>query len=150
MPSLRDRAACERTLSRRAAMAGRDSVARDPDNKRVRTMNQSPEVLTPARKLASQGRTPFPGESDAYREAREALLAEEIEFRRHMTRLSEQRRSLPPGPVIQKRYRFRDERDFEIGLVDLFGDKDALVTYSGCMVHSANDHVRCAPIGWGR
>jgi len=60
-------------------------------------MNQSSEVLMPARKLAKQGKTPFPGESDAYREAREALLAEEIEFRRHMTRLSEQRRSLPRG-----------------------------------------------------
>ena len=92
-------------------------------------MNQSSDVLTPARKLATRGKTPFSGASDAYREAREALLAEEIEFRRHMTRLSEQRRSLPPGPVIAKPYRFRDERGIDVGLVDLFGDKDALVTY---------------------
>jgi predicted dithiol-disulfide oxidoreductase (DUF899 family) len=92
-------------------------------------MNQSPDILTPAWKLAKQGKTPFPGESEAYREAREALLAEEIEFRRHMTRLSEQRRSLPPGPVIEKPYRFKDEQAFEVSLVDLFGDKEALVTY---------------------
>jgi predicted dithiol-disulfide oxidoreductase (DUF899 family) len=91
--------------------------------------NPSSDVLTPARAMAKQARTPFPGESDTYREAREALLAEEIEFRRHMTRLSEQRRSLPPGPVIQKPYRFKDEQAFDVGLVDLFGDKETLVTY---------------------
>jgi predicted dithiol-disulfide oxidoreductase (DUF899 family) len=87
------------------------------------------ETLIPASELARKGKTPFPGESAAYREARQALLAEEIEFRRHMTRLSEQRRSLPPGPVIQKDYRFKDENGFEVGLADLFGDKDTLVTY---------------------
>ena len=92
-------------------------------------MNQPPDVLTPSRNLAKQAKTPFPGESEAYREAREALLAEEIEFRRHMTRLSAQRRSLPPGPVIQKTYRFRDEQARDVGLVDLFGDKQTLVTY---------------------
>ncbi|HEX7782833.1 MAG TPA: DUF899 family protein [Sphingobium sp.] len=85
--------------------------------------------LVPAPDLAAKGKTPFPGESDAYREARRALLAEEIEFRRHMTRLSEQRQALPPGPIIAKDYRFRDENGFEVGLADLFGDKDTLVTY---------------------
>ena len=44
-------------------------------------------ALTPAAELAAKARTPFPGESDAYRKARKALLQEEIEFRRHMTRL---------------------------------------------------------------
>jgi predicted dithiol-disulfide oxidoreductase (DUF899 family) len=55
-------------------------------------------TLTSAPALAKKAKTPFPGETDAYRKAREALLAEEIEFRRHMTRLVEQRRALPPGP----------------------------------------------------
>ena len=87
------------------------------------------DPLVPAGELAGHARTPFPGESDAYRTAREALLAEEIEFRRHMTRLTEQRRALPPGPVIAKDYRFKDEQGFEVGLIDLFGDHDALVTY---------------------
>lgn len=89
----------------------------------------STETLNPAHELAKLGKTPFPGESAAYREARRALLAEEIEFRRHMTRLSEQRRALPPGPVVEKDYRFKDENGFEVGLLDLFGDKNALVTY---------------------
>ena len=85
--------------------------------------------LTPAVELAAQAKTPFPGASAAYDQARQALLAEEIEFRRHMTRLVEQRRALPPGPVIAKDYRFKDEQAFDVGLIDLFGDKDTLVTY---------------------
>jgi predicted dithiol-disulfide oxidoreductase (DUF899 family) len=86
-------------------------------------------VLVPAQDLAMKRRPLFAAESEDYRAAREALLAEEIEFRRHMTRLAEQRQSLPPGPVIDKNYRFKDENAFEVGLLDLFGDKDTLVTY---------------------
>ena len=86
-------------------------------------------TLVPAAQLAAQGRTPFPGESAAYREARRALLAEEIEFRRHMTRVTEQRRALPDGPVIEKDYRFMDADGAEVGLAELFGDKAALVSY---------------------
>ena len=86
-------------------------------------------ALVPAEQLASLMQTPFPGESEAYREARKALLAEEIEFRRHMTRLVEQRRALPPGPAIEKDYRFRDGEGNEVGLLDLFGRHDTLVTY---------------------
>nr|WP_207792422.1 DUF899 family protein [Polymorphobacter multimanifer] len=71
----------------------------------------------------------FPGGSDEYRAARIALLAEEIEFRRHMTRLAEQRRALPAGPVIDKDYRFQDANGADVGLIDLFGDKATLVTY---------------------
>jgi predicted dithiol-disulfide oxidoreductase (DUF899 family) len=85
--------------------------------------------LKPAAELASLARMPFPGASAEYERARQALLAEEIEFRRHMTRLVEQRRALPPGPVITKDYRFKDEQGFEVGLAELFGDKDTLVTY---------------------
>jgi predicted dithiol-disulfide oxidoreductase (DUF899 family) len=87
------------------------------------------QTLSSAQALASKAKTPFPGESDAYRDARKALLAEEIDFRRHMTRLAEQRRALPPGPVIDKDYRFKDEQAFEVGLIDLFGEHDTLVTY---------------------
>ena len=85
--------------------------------------------LTPAAELAKRAKTPFPGASADYETARQALLAEEIEFRRHMTRMAEQRRALPPGPVIEKDYRFKDEQALEVGLLDLFGDKDTLVTY---------------------
>jgi predicted dithiol-disulfide oxidoreductase (DUF899 family) len=87
------------------------------------------QTLVPAAQLAAKARTPFPGESDAYRTARQALLEEEIEFRRHMTRLAEQRRALPDGPVIEKAYRFKDANGADLSLPDLFGDKDTLVTY---------------------
>ena len=87
------------------------------------------QTLIPATQLAKKAKRPFPGSSAEYDAARQALLAEEIEFRRHMTRLVEQRQALPPGPVIEKNYRFKDEQAFEVGLLDLFGDKDALVTY---------------------
>jgi len=83
----------------------------------------------PAIDLARGLRLPFPGASNAYLQAREALLAEEIEVRRHLTRLAEQRRALPPGPVIAKDYRFKDANGAELGLVDLFGDHDTLVAY---------------------
>nr|WP_314261202.1 DUF899 family protein [uncultured Devosia sp.] len=85
--------------------------------------------LTPATELACGARTPFPGQSEDYRKAREALLAEEIEFRRHMTRLSAQRQALPPGPVIDKDYRFLDADGSDLSLLDLFGEQDTLVTY---------------------
>jgi predicted dithiol-disulfide oxidoreductase (DUF899 family) len=42
------------------------------------------------------------------------MLAEEIDFRRHMTRLGEQRRALPPGSVITKDYRFKDKQALEV------------------------------------
>jgi predicted dithiol-disulfide oxidoreductase (DUF899 family) len=85
--------------------------------------------LIPATTLARKAKPPFPGETDAYRKAREALLAEEIELRRHITRVAEQRQALPPGPVIAKNYRFKDANGADVGLIDLFGTHDALVTY---------------------
>jgi predicted dithiol-disulfide oxidoreductase (DUF899 family) len=84
---------------------------------------------TPATELATKAKTPFPGASAAYEKARQELLAQEIEFRRQLTKLTEQRRALPPGPVIEKDYRFKDEQDFEVGLLELFDGKDTLVTY---------------------
>ncbi|MCA0015052.1 DUF899 family protein [Mesorhizobium sp. B292B1B] len=88
-------------------------------------------IITPtaAEKLAEKARTPFPGASDEYRKARQALLKDEIEFRRHMTEVTERRRHLPDGPVIETDYRFRDANGADLGLFELFGDKDALVTY---------------------
>jgi predicted dithiol-disulfide oxidoreductase (DUF899 family) len=71
--------------------------------------------LVPATELAKRAKTPFPGASPEYEAARKSLLANEIEFRRHMTRLGEQRRALPPGPVITNDYRFKDEQALEVG-----------------------------------
>jgi predicted dithiol-disulfide oxidoreductase (DUF899 family) len=87
------------------------------------------DKLATAAELVANAKTPFPGASVEYDAARQSLLAEEIDFRRHMTRLAAQRRALPPGPVIGKDYRFIDEQGFEVGLRELFGDQDTLVTY---------------------
>ncbi|WP_157017645.1 DUF899 family protein [Mesorhizobium xinjiangense] len=85
--------------------------------------------LIPAETLAEGNQTRFPNESDEYRRARNALLAEEIELRRHIERVAEMRRRLPPGGEITKTYRFHGE-DGPRTLADLFGDKDALIIYS--------------------
>jgi predicted dithiol-disulfide oxidoreductase (DUF899 family) len=86
-------------------------------------------ALMPADVLAAKRTPQFSGESDGYARARQALLAEEIEVRRHLTRLAEQRQALPPGPVIERDYRFTDGNGDDVGLADLFGGHDTLVTY---------------------
>ena len=55
-------------------------------------MNSS--SLKPAVELARANRFRFPNESADYRRARQALLAEEIELRRHIERVAELRRQL--------------------------------------------------------
>ena len=85
--------------------------------------------LAPARELARKNGVRFPNESDEYRRARDALLAEEIELRRHIERVAEQRRALPPGGEVTKNYRFEGERS-PVTFADLFGDKQTLVAYS--------------------
>jgi predicted dithiol-disulfide oxidoreductase (DUF899 family) len=86
-------------------------------------------TLTPAVELARKNRVRYPNESPEYRRAREALLAEEIELRRHIERVAEQRRALPPGGAVTKDYRFDSERG-PVGFADLFGGKQSLVIYS--------------------
>ncbi|HEY0595735.1 DUF899 family protein [Sphingopyxis sp.] len=85
------------------------------------------QTLSAAPALASRRRA-FPGEDEAYTKARKSLLAEEIDLRRRMTRVAEQRRQLPPGPLM-KDYRFKDANGAELGLADLFGEHDTLVSY---------------------
>ncbi len=87
-----------------------------------------PEALKPAQELAEASTTRWRGESAAYRNARTALLGEEIALRRQIQRVAEQRRALPPGPA-PKDYRFLDEQDEEIGIADMFGRHDTLFTY---------------------
>lgn len=54
-------------------------------------------ALIPAAELAPQASKPYPNDSAACRAARTALLAEEIERRRHLERVAAQRRALPAG-----------------------------------------------------
>ena len=58
------------------------------------------QQLKPAVDLAQQNQGRFPNESSEYRRARNALLAEEIELRRHIERVAAQRRALPPGGAV--------------------------------------------------
>ncbi|WP_238475275.1 DUF899 family protein [Sphingomonas cavernae] len=85
--------------------------------------------LVPAAELAARETMRFPGESKEYRRARTALLAEEIELRRHIERVAELRRQLPPGGEVTRDYRFEGE-DGPASFADLFGDKQTLVAYS--------------------
>jgi len=85
--------------------------------------------LQPADALASKNTTRQPNESAAYRKARNALLAEEIELRRHIERVAALRRALPPGGEVTADYRFMGESG-PATLADMFGDKDTLVIYS--------------------
>lgn len=85
--------------------------------------------LTSASVLAHNNGVRFPNESDAYRQARDALLAEEIELRRHIEKVASQRRALPPGGVVPQNYRFEGENG-PTTLSELFGDKQTLAIYS--------------------
>ncbi|HEY5808740.1 MAG TPA: DUF899 family protein [Povalibacter sp.] len=85
--------------------------------------------LIPAAELAQRSEFRFPGESTEYRQARQALLVEEIELRRHIERVAERRRALPPGHEVQKDYHFAGENG-PVNLAGLFGDKQSLVIYT--------------------
>ena len=84
---------------------------------------------TPAIDLANQNGVRFPNESGHYREARDALLAAEIELRRHIERVAAQRRALPPGGTVPKNYAFIGENG-PTNFSQLFGDKQTLAVYS--------------------
>jgi predicted dithiol-disulfide oxidoreductase (DUF899 family) len=86
-------------------------------------------TLKPAQEIACANPVRFPNESAAYRQARNELLAEEIELRRHIERVAELRRALPPGGEVNGHYRFIGEQG-ELSLAHLFGDKDTLIIYS--------------------
>ncbi|MBU3077899.1 DUF899 family protein [Sphingomonas quercus] len=86
--------------------------------------------LVPAGELAARAGVRFPNESAAYRAARTALLAEEIELRRHIERVAEMRRALPLGGAVPDSYRFIDETGGERALGDLFGGHDTLIAYN--------------------
>lgn len=86
-------------------------------------------TLKPAAELARANPARFPNENSEYRRARNELLVEEIELRRQIERVAELRRHLPPGGEVNENYRFVGEKG-QVTLLDLFGDKQTLVTYS--------------------
>ena len=92
-------------------------------------MDAKTETLIPAAKLAKENPVRIKNESAEYRAARTALLAEEFELRRHIERVAQQRRNLPPGGSVEGDYRFMTE-DGPTDLAGLFGDKQTLGVYS--------------------
>src|SRR5881396_2539343 len=77
----------------------------------------------------------FPGESAAYRAARDRLLEQEVELRRAMEAVAASRRELPPGGTVPEDYVFQgagaDGDPTDVRLSQLFAPgKDSLVIYS--------------------
>ena len=79
--------------------------------------------------LARKNGVRFPNESADYRLARDELLAEEIELRRHIERVAARRRALPPGGTVPKDYTFVGQNG-PVRFSELFGDKQTLAVYS--------------------
>src|SRR5687767_1712476 len=88
-----------------------------------------PDALKPAAELAAATSRPYPNEPAGYREAREALLAEEIELRRHLERVAAQRRALPLGGEVPEDYEFEDQEGGRARLSGMFGRHGTLITY---------------------
>lgn len=77
----------------------------------------------------------FPGESEAYRGARDELLHEEIALRRHIEAVAAKRRRLPLGGEVPEDYAFDEQDDGgavrQVRLSELFAEgKDTLIVYS--------------------
>jgi len=86
--------------------------------------------LAPANELAAKRKPCFSNESSGYAKARQALLAEEIEVRRHLGKLARQNRELPEGPEMPTTWKFIGMNGAEVGLADMFGPRhDTLVLY---------------------
>ena len=87
------------------------------------------KALISARDLAATNKARYSGESPEYRAARNELLAEEIELRRHVERVASLRRALPPGGEIPQDF-VLDAETGPVHLSDLFGDKNTVLIYS--------------------
>lgn len=94
----------------------------------MQTALKTESKLKPAGELAKFGYT-YPNESAEYRKARTALLAEEIELRRQIERVAEQRRALPLGGEVPEDYLFESENG-PARLSEMFGKHDTLVVYN--------------------
>lgn len=78
--------------------------------------------------------TRYPNESQAYRDARDALLEDEQELAAKVRAVAEKRRKLPPGGQLKEDYTFQWANDGKVGkpvkFSELFGDKNSLLLYS--------------------
>src|SRR5262245_27098254 len=85
--------------------------------------------LVLAQDLAATNTVHYPNESAEYRAARNELIVEEIELRRHLERVALQRRALPAGGEIPQDFLLNSETG-PLRFSSLFGDKQTLVIYS--------------------
>jgi predicted dithiol-disulfide oxidoreductase (DUF899 family) len=76
----------------------------------------------------------YPNESQAYRDARDALLKDEQELAAKVKAVAEKRRKLPLGGQLKEDYVFQWASDGKVGkpvkFSELFGDKNTLLLYS--------------------
>ncbi len=76
----------------------------------------------------------WPGEDEAYREARNALLQAELDLERHLLSVAKLRQTLPPGGALKQDYIFEQldaGATTQVRLSDLFAEgKDTLILYS--------------------
>ena len=86
-------------------------------------------TLQSASRLAATNKAHLPNESSEHRSARNALLAEEIELRRHLERVAAQRCALPPGGKVPQEFEIFSETG-PIYFSSLFCGKDTLMIYS--------------------
>src|ERR1051325_6787357 len=98
------------------------------------------QTLPPAESLARINKAHSPNDTREDREARNALLVEEIELRRHIEQVAAQRRALPPGGEIPQDFEFTAEAG-RIRFSSLFGDKDTLMIYS--MMYGPQRNAPC-------
>jgi predicted dithiol-disulfide oxidoreductase (DUF899 family) len=95
----------------------------------------TPQKLVSPKTLAKKNTLHFPNESKEYRQARDNLLAKEIELRRNMENVAAARRELPPGGRVQEDYVFDglgpDGQTAKVKLSELFAQgKDTLIAYN--------------------
>jgi predicted dithiol-disulfide oxidoreductase (DUF899 family) len=94
----------------------------------------------------------FPGESPAYRAARDRLLDQEIELRRVTEAVAAARRELPPGGVVPENYVFQgagaDGTPTDVRLSELFAPgKNSLVIYSFMFPRDPGDETPGPTVG---
>ena len=92
--------------------------------------------------------TSYPGESRAYRDARDRLLEKEVELRRMTEAVAAERRALPLGGVVRENYTFEGQGSFgvpeSVTLVDLFEPgKDTLFIYNMMFPRSPDEDLPC-------
>ncbi len=83
----------------------------------------------------------LPNESPAYREARNRLLAAEVELRAKIEDVANLRRQLPSGGRIPQDYAFRNLQGDDAPLSSLFGSHDTLAIYS--LMYGPNAELPC-------